>query len=437
MIRHLLVFAALCAAPCAVAEEKTPAADPVSLPLFEAPRSLDNGFRMTWDQSSSLHHLLIVGANHGIHLGTWKLLGGSPFWAYFAEIGVTTAFDVLTVLGPLGEGWEHEEGHASAMAYVGMPSQQAFNPGSTCDSGSVCGMTDAQIAAVHDRRAADWGRVQEAGMETELLNVTRVERDVFFYDRPAYQHVPYLAFNVVNVVAYRQICVTPELVTTNDVMAESPDVLNRDFTGPDCTGWVFDLFRPTTPYADRGPHPLGGIRRIRLDSDLTPEEFTYLTRMRNLGFLNFVDPFLFGLSGFDVPGGFKVGGAVRHHLTDSGDLVEVTLLGRREPWKLEAALRAYSNHERVFPGLGAQLHRYPVSVGFLSAGVDLWLQPADHSFYAVDAWPGGAIRVEGALPVIPHGEAFLRLQAKTSGWVAGDAALDPALAASVGVNVVL
>jgi len=436
MNRHLLMFAALCAAPLAVAAEE-PAADPVSLPLFEAPRSLDTGFRLTWDQSSSLHHLLIVGGNHGIHLGAWKLLGGSPFWAYFAEIGATIVFDVLTVLGPLGEGWEHEEGHASAMAYVGLRTQQAFNPGSTCDSGSVCGLTDEQIATVHDRRAADWVRVQEAGMETELLNVTRTERDVFFYDRPAYQHIPYLLFNVVNVEAYRQICRSPDLVTVNDVMNESPDVLNRDFTGPDCTGWVFDLFRPTTPYADRGPHPLGGIRRIRLDSDLTPEEFAYLNRMRNLGFLNLVDPFLVGISGFNVPGGFKVAGAVRHHLTESGDMVEVTLLGRREPWKLEAALRAYSNHEHAFPGLGFQIHRYPVSVGFVSAGVDLWLQPTDHSFYAVDGAPGGAIRVEGALPVIWHGEAFVRLSAKTAGWVAGDPALDPAVTAAVGVNVVL
>src|SRR4051812_30526635 len=260
MIRHLVMIAALLGAPlAAAAEEQVP--DPLSLPLFEAPRSLDTGYRLTWDQSMSLHHGLIVGGNHAIHVGSWKLLGGSPFWAYFAEIGVTSAFDLGTVRLPLGQGWEHEEGHASAMAIVGLRTQQAFNPGSTCDSGSVCGLTDEQIAAVHDRRAADWVRVQEAGMETELLNATRVERDVFFYDRPGYQHIVYLVAQVVNVEAYRQVCRSPGLITMNDVAAESPDVLNRDFTGPDCTGWVFDLFRPTTPYADRGPHPLGGIRR--------------------------------------------------------------------------------------------------------------------------------------------------------------------------------
>src|SRR4051794_6226388 len=105
MIRHLVVVAALVGAPLAVAEE--PAADPLSLPLFEAPRSLDTGYRLTWDQSMSLHHLLIVGGNHAIHVGSWKLLGGSPFWAYFAEIGVTSLFDLGTTLAPLGQGWEH------------------------------------------------------------------------------------------------------------------------------------------------------------------------------------------------------------------------------------------------------------------------------------------------------------------------------------------
>ncbi|HEY8207971.1 MAG TPA: hypothetical protein VIG99_10855, partial [Myxococcaceae bacterium] len=181
MIRHLLMFAALLGAPLAAAEEQ--AADPLPLPLFEVPRSLDTGYRLTWGQSMSIHHALIVGGNHAIHVGAWKLLGQWPFWAYFSELGATALLDLGSVLGPLGQGWEHEEGHASAMAIVGIPSQQVFNPGSTCDDGSVCGMTDAQIAAVHDRRAADWVRVQEAGMETELLNVSWVERDVFFYDR--------------------------------------------------------------------------------------------------------------------------------------------------------------------------------------------------------------------------------------------------------------
>src|SRR5258708_40061701 len=113
MIRHLVVVAALSGARLAAAAE--PAADPLPLPLFEAPRSLDAGYRLTWDQSSSLHHLLIVGGNHAIHLGAWKLLGGSPFWAYFAEIGATALLHLGPVERPLGQGWKHEKGRASAV----------------------------------------------------------------------------------------------------------------------------------------------------------------------------------------------------------------------------------------------------------------------------------------------------------------------------------
>src|SRR3954465_10226446 len=106
MIRHLVVVAALFGAPLAGAEEPA-APDPLPLPLFDLPRSLDTGYRLTWDQSMSLHHALIVGGNHAIPFGAWKLLGGSPFWAYFAEMGATSLFDLGTTVLPLGQRWEH------------------------------------------------------------------------------------------------------------------------------------------------------------------------------------------------------------------------------------------------------------------------------------------------------------------------------------------
>jgi len=442
MLHHLVTLAVLAAPPAA-----EPAPDPLPLPLFEVPRSLDLGFRFpTWEQSMSLHHALIVGGNHLIHIEVRRLLADAPSWVNLAEAGATVLLDLGTLFLPLGQFWTHEEGHASAMAILGLRTQQAYNPFSPCDPKSVCGLTDEQIAAVHDRRAADWVRVQEAGMETELLDAAWVERDVFFHDRPAYQQSVYLLAQVLSVEWYRQRCVMPSVFTTQDVQEESLDVTHRDFTGPDCTGWVYDLFRPSAPYADRGPHPLGGIRRTRLDADLSPEEFVYLGRMRNLGLLNLVDPFLYGLRGLELPwpsGGpaLQLAGAVRHHLTESGDLLELTLLARREPWNVEAALRAYSNQSHSFPGLALRLHRLPLRVAgvsaFASGAVDLWVQPSDHDFFTAAGAPGGAIRIEGAVPVLPHGEAFLRFQAKTQGWLAGDPSLDAAAEASVGINVVL
>jgi len=446
MLRHLAIVVVLAGAPLAGAEEAgQPARTPLPLPLFEVPRSLDHGFRFpTWEQSFSLHHALFVGGHHAIHEAAWHFLGRWPFWAYFAEMGGTSALDLGSIWLPFGLGWAHEEGHASAMAILGLRTRQVFNPFSGCDPGSVCGLTDEAIAAVHDRRAADWIRVQSAGMEVQLEHASRVERAIFFHDRPAYQHIPYLLLQLLYVERYRYRCAQPGEYTMDDVLAESQEVDRRDFTGPDCTGWVFDLFRPATPYSDRGPHPLGGIRRFRLLEDLTAEESAYLRRMRNLGLLNLVDPFLFGIPGFQVPwpsGGpaLRVSGMVRHHLTETGDLLELTLLARREPWKLEAALRAYSNQSHTFPGLALRLHRYPLPfAGALgSAAVSLWVQPRDHDFFAAEGAPGRAIQLEGAVPVLPRGEAFLRLQAKTAGWMVGDAALDAAVQASVGVTVIL
>src|SRR5690606_34564001 len=39
-------------------------------------------------------------------------------------------------------------------------------------------------------------------------------------------------------------------------------IRERDFGGPDTTGWVYDLFRPHEPFSARGVHPTGrGVDR--------------------------------------------------------------------------------------------------------------------------------------------------------------------------------
>jgi hypothetical protein len=422
---------------------------PLSLPLLEPPRSLDLGFRFpTWEQAFGLHHALIMGGHEFIHFAAFQWLPWPPFWQQFTEIAATIAYDFATMRLPLGEGWLHEEGHASIMAINGLGSRQVFNPGSGCNPGSVCGLTDEGIAGVKDGRAADWIRVQEAGMESEIEMSTRVARDVFFHDRPAYQQAPYIFIQNASVFFYRFACAAPDLFTPQDVLDEGPSVDARDFTGPDCTGWVWDLFRPTTPYADRGPHPSGaGLRRFRLFDDLSYEEQLYLRRMRNLALLNFVDPFAFGVGGFEVPsplgggGVLKLNATLKHHLTSFGDSLGVNLFLRQDPWKVLATYHSHRNLTGYFPGLTLELRRFPVEVAGawirLSAVLAGWLQPRDQDFRTAASAFGGMISLGAAVPVLPFGEAFLRVKAKSPGWVAGDANLDAGAEASLGVNLLL
>lgn len=420
---------------------------PLSFPLFEAPRSLDLGFRFpTWEQSFGLHHALIMGGHEFIHFAAYRWLPWPTFWQMFTEIAATIAFDFATMRLPAGEGWLHEEGHASVMAINGLWSKQVFNPGSGCNPGSVCGLTDADIARVKDGRAADWIRVQEAGMESEIEMMTRVEQDVFFYDRPAYQQAPYLLIQALSVLGYRIACGGPGPFTAQDIEDEGPSIDARDFTGPDCTGWVWDLFRPTTPYADRGPHPSGaGLRRFRLFEDLSYEEQIYMRRMRNLAALNFVDPFAFAIGGFQVPsplgGSMKLNATLKHHLTSFGDALEVNLFLRQDPWKVLATYHSQHNLTGYFPGLTLEVHRFPVEVAGarvrVSAALAGWLQPRDHDFLTTESAPGGMLSVSAAVPVVSFGEAFLRVKAKSSGWVAGDANIDAGAEASLGISLLL
>src|SRR5262245_38642712 len=82
------------AEPAPDAAAPAPVLLPVSLPLFEAPRSLDLGFHFpTWEQALSLHHALIAGGHHAVRVAAWHFLGRWPFWAYFAEMTGTVALD--------------------------------------------------------------------------------------------------------------------------------------------------------------------------------------------------------------------------------------------------------------------------------------------------------------------------------------------------------
>ena len=69
---------------------------------------------------------------------------------------------------------------------------------------------------------------------------------------------------VFNDLIYHSLCVNDELDTMMDeINARETTEASRDFTGPDCTAWVYDLRRPDEPYADRGTHPSGNAREVR------------------------------------------------------------------------------------------------------------------------------------------------------------------------------
>jgi hypothetical protein len=338
----------------------------VPLTLVDLPDALALGLHFpTWEQALDFSRAEIELGHAAIHAGFTRL--STAWWSVALEMLSTAAFDLIAELNIGGGGWLHEEGHRAAMFASGVPSRQVFNnlfyrADEQCDSGSVCGMTDEQIGAVKTRSSAEWVRVQEAGMETELEQIRRVEKDVLFYGQPGYQQIPFYFLYVTSVIGYRAACAQPGGITEESAMEESETITNRDFTGPDCTGAANDLFRPDEPYEARGPHPKGGVRRIRTYDELTPEEQRYLRTMRNLSFLNLLDPNLIGLTGLNVELGgapTRVNAALGHHLTSFGDAFFVSLFARRNQSRLYGELMLFRNQTGHFPGLRVELVRQP------------------------------------------------------------------------------
>ncbi len=401
----------------------------------------------TWEQALEVNLAVSEAAHAAIHFGfsQWPQRG----WSVAFELVSTAIFDWLLMPRlPGGDVWLHEEGHRAAMFASGLPSRNAldnvfYRPEERCDPGAVCGMSDEQISAVKERRSADWVRVQAAGMEAELEQARRLERDVLFYDQPAYQRIPLYALHIGSVIFYRALCAAPDAYTPEDVLKESADIRNRDFTGLDCRGWVTDLFRPEQPYAARGAHPLGGVRRSRLYEDLAPEEQSYLRTMRNLGFLNLVDPNLFGLTGVDLSirgTPTRLNAAFGHHLTSFGDAFVFSLFARQQQLRLYGELLLFRNYTGYFPGLHLQWVRLPLRTFrplYLGASLWVWAQPRNQSFYDNTPLPGAAVEASLSVPILPHLEAFAEVGAKSAGWVVAKPSLDASVDFRLGLTLVL
>lgn len=446
---------------CAVALLSAPAfaqapADsvPLTFTLIDVPEFAQPAVHVpTWEQSVNLTQGVFEASHLGLHYGFDALdQGHRRWWTVALEVLLESAFDFANYLlpVPLTLGWMHEEGHRSAMAVKGLSSLQAYDnaflaAGQRCDPGSVCGLTDEQIAKVKDARPADWVRVQEAGMEAELDLQRRVGRNGFFYDVAPYVQLSTRWTELFSVEFYRFACIDDASFTAKDITNESQNQLQRDFTGPDCTGWSYDLFRANQPYVDRGEHPHGGVLRVRLPSSLSQDERTYLVQMRNLGLLNFVDPQLFGFARFSVPLAsgqlLHFNASVQHDLTAFGDELGLQALVMTGDLRGFVVAHAYRNQRLTLPGLSLGIVRYPLQVGpvkaWASASVDLWLQPSGLSFSTSEVMPGAALEVSASATLVGPLEVFAAVRAKSLGWKAGDPYLDPSVSFRMGLTVLM
>ncbi|MCA2961816.1 MAG: hypothetical protein IOD12_16320 [Silvanigrellales bacterium] len=423
----------------------------IEIPLIDAPYNFQerrDGY--SWVGSPSMGQTL--GLSNGfyqtVHAGLGMLAdpNDEAFWPrFFARFGFFL-FDYLTFDFPGLGAWTHEEWHRAVMTHRGVRSYNEVNDflKSSPSSGiiAVSGERDADLARMKRDHNADFVRLQAAGFEAQWEQNRRFSHDAFFHGTKSFD-LGVMWINHVNTYTYLHSCsngTTDEIV--DDLNDAGETEKERDFAGPDCTGWVSDLFRANEPYEARGKHPTGeGVNRYRKSTDLTPSERSYLNRNKRFALINFIDPFAYGFEDFwyDTADGVNYYYNFRgfHYLTGFGGDTGVQLYLKSRGFKGTVSLHFYKNRSTTFPGVEFQWVEAKPFEAFSSLAFTprlmAWTQPEGLRFFDKTQKPGGLVSLRVAWKEKRYAQPWLELQAKSEGWVAGEVNQSDGLATRLGV----
>jgi hypothetical protein len=429
----LMFVSMMLAGALAVAEE--PSSVELDFPVIDAPFNfLGNGYL-----APSMRQSLAVSTD--FYEATHRALTGpdpNPKW----RIWLVAGFDLLSEYIPFGSAWAHEEWHRAVMSRRGISSYDdiyGFPIGASVIS--VSHVADEDLIRLKHDYPAEQARLSAAGMEAQIEQNWLMDRHHFFQDRYTYDHI-LMAVNDISVSAYLFECASSggDRTTDQQNQADGADISKRDFTGLDCTAWVYDLFRPNEPYAARGTHPSGvGINRYIHYSDLSPEERRFLRLQGYLSVLNLADPYLIRIDRFH---GAWFGRSVEwnarlsHELTSFGYTVDAGLFLRWADRQFLLRLHNGFNDVAYFPGFTLEWVDQPVGHGFsLTSHATLWNQPQGQYVLA----KGGSLLAAGGVELdlrLNHDtRPYVGIEAKTPGWLAGNVFLDRDLTVWTGIKV--
>jgi hypothetical protein len=352
------------------------------------------------------------------------------------------ALDILTVAVPPALAWQHEEWHRAVLSRYGIGSYDGvYHMDIFSDLISVDHVRDEDLVWLKATHPADQVRLSTAGIEGNVQLAVNMERVGFFHDTNTSDVFLLWLIAAIN-TNYMVECATTasDSATAKANAADGTSITKRDITGLDCDGWTYDLFRPDEPYASRGVHPSGvGIDRYRSYSQLLPLEQHYVRMQAWLSLLNFVDPNLLGIRRFTIrspfsPGPLAFNLALRHLPTAFGYDVRLDLLAQQARVNLAISLHAYFNEEHFFPGLEAEVIRYPFGSFLLSSRLAGWMQPEDLRFGAASGRLGGLASIRATLARWSALQPYLEIEAKSAGWVAGNVYLDRNFATRLGLS---
>jgi hypothetical protein len=416
-------------------------------PLFDLPYQIDamntvgHGFfsgyaNPSMTQSLALSKNIVTSFNFGMKYFYDHVTMNEWLKKYIYFSGVSLGV-LLFFYMPGAEGWMHEEYHRAVLTRFGANSFNGMNLFPIgADVVYVSAVDDNDMSRIKKKSPPDLVRLFEAGIEGEYVQISRLQRDNFFYDQQLLHEIGYW-FTTLNSHMYVLISASPDL----DLPEDEADIASRDFAGYDLTTWVYDLFRPHEPYEDRGSHPTGeGVSRYISVNDLTNDELRYLRLQGGLQYLNYLSPMMFGIRTLPLgENGDEINFAMRHYLTSFGADIAAQVFLKIRPFNMAFTLHNYMNYQNYFPAVEAELVDFPLTIGkldfFLSPRVLIGMQPQGQTFKTANPEFLGlfGLRVD----FIAHRNIFpyIDFTAKTNGWVAGNEYLEANASVRMGVSL--
>ena len=405
-------------------------------PLYDYPFNDIGSYAFpSMQQSLSLSQNLTQAIHYGLARYGFSPGGNHRLKQQIWSFGLMASEFVLISL-PGGYSWLHEEWHRAVLKNYGIDSYNGVYDFRLLSSTiAVSHVSDDDLVRFKRDHPMDMIRLAEAGNESQVELVRSLGRELFFNRSDCSLDWFTLLMNTFQAASYITMCSMPyaDQVTKEMEKQDGRDINRRDILGMDFTAWVYDLFRPDTPYAARGIHPSDtGIDRYIKHGELTNEESNYLLLQGILCWLNVFNPQLFLVNRFehttaDSSTTLYWNAAVRHHLTPFGFAIDGDVLLKIRDWNLSATLHSFMNHHSYFPGIALGIDDLPITLGriklYASGSMDAWFQPDGLRFESRRAEPGiaGSAGIKAAATdnVLVYAEAY----GKTAGWKAGTVSL--------------
>jgi len=341
---------------------------------------------------------------------------------------------------PLGGGWLHEEYHRAVLATNRVASNHPFTDFKLdLSDGSVRNLYDDALSNFKRNDPHSFIRMLTAGAEGELIAVQRMQENNFFEDANLPIELTSIIYTA-SATAYLGDSYE-SIDDTNIPLNEKDgaDVLERDFTGHDFSGWIWHLFRPDVPYDSLGIHPSGvGINRYITSDRLTAQEKEYYDRIKQLAGLSFISPMFLGFRKIKIKDGVYGNFAMQYQANAFGTDLSVRLYFKNLKNKFCFGFHNYSNYENDFYAAEFNWVDFHINnlenVSFTSR-IMLGAQPENQDFFTDQSQFFGLLSVNTQYQLRENIGVYLQLQAKTEGWVAGDEYLSGMVRARTGLSL--